>query len=387
MQVSRNTKLLGFASFLVDVSSEMIYSILPFFLTNILLAPAFVIGLMESLGEFTVSITSFFSGLYSDRIGKRKRLILGGYSLSAIFKIFLVFLTSWTQVVLFRIIERIGKGVRDVPRDALIGLSEEKGNLGQAFGFRKMMDNTGAILGPLLATILLTLLISNGMEEETYRTIFAIAVIPAALAVVALLFLKDRFTQKTPVKEILRDVFRLARFKRFLVAGFIFSLGQFSIMFFLLRANDFLPLVLIPVSYLAFNVFNTIFTMPAGLLSDRFGAKKTIIFGMLLFLSALLGFVFFPSTSMIFAAFALLGFFTAIADTAPQILLVRSVSKGYYASAVGAYKGLTGAAALPANLAAGALYSIMVFGSPATFVFSIFTAVAGIFLMTFWIKE
>jgi len=385
--VSRNTKLLGFASFLVDLSSEMIYPLLPFFLTSILRAPAFIIGLMESLGELAVSISSFFSGLYSDRIGERKRLIISGYSLSAAFKIFLVFVSSWGQMVILRMIERTGKGIRDIPRDALIGMSEEKGNLGRAFGFRKLLDNSGAILGPLIATILLAYLLGSGSEEAAYRTIFAMAIFPAALAIIGLFFLQDKKTQATPAKVILGEVFRIRNFRQFLIAGSVFALGQFSVMFFLLRANDFLPLVLIPVVYLGYNVFYTLFSMPAGMLSDRFGARKTLIAGMALFLFSSATMAFFPSALASFLSLALLGLFMAIAETAPQILLVRSVSPNFFASAIGAYKGLMGAIALPANLIAGLLYSITILSSPATFHFSVFTSVIGIILMAFLVRE
>ena len=163
--------------------------------------------------------------------------------------------------------------------------------------------------------------------------------------------------------------------------------GQFSVMFFLLRANDFLPLVLIPVVYLAYNVFYTLFSMPAGLLSDRFGARKTLIIGMFLFFLATTAIVFFPSTPILFVSLGFLGLFLALAESAPQIFLLRSISPNYFASAIGAYKGVVGMIALPANLIAGALYTFTVFASPATFVFSIFSAILGIILMVFLVKE
>ena len=384
--VSRNTKLLSIASFLVDISSEMIYPLLPFFLTNVLLAPAFVIGLMESIGGFTIAVSGFLSGIYSERIGKRKSIIIAGYSISALFKAVLVFLTSWPQLVLLRVLERAGKGIRDVPRDALIGLSEEKSNLGKAFGFRQMLDNAGAILGPLIATVLLALL-GNGMLDETYRMMFIASVVPAAIAVMVLFFIQDYPTQKAPAMQILRSVADSGQIRQFLIAGCVFSLGQFSMMFFLLRANDFAPLVLIPVLYLAYNVFYTLFALPAGLLSDRIGAKRTLTLGMLLYLAALAGFAFFPSVLMMFFAFALLGFFMAISETVPQTLIVRSVERGQYASAIGTYRGIIGVCALPANLVAGALYAFTVFSSPETFIFSIATTIIGIILLTVIVKE
>ncbi|MHA2334920.1 MAG: MFS transporter, partial [Candidatus Hodarchaeales archaeon] len=289
--------------------------------------------------------------------------------------------------IAIRVIERAGKGIRDVPRDALIGLSEGKTNLGFAYGFRKLMDNMGAILGPLLATIMIAFLFENTTSEEAYRTIFAIAIIPATLAVIGLIFLKDRYTEKTPVRKILREVFQVQEFKQFLIAGFVFSLGHFSIMFFLLRANDFIPLVLIPVSYLAFNVFYTMFSIPAGILSDRIGPRITIIFGMFLFLFVLCAFAFFPSVSIIFLAFAVLGFFMAIIEEAPKIFMVKSVKENYFASAIGSYKGLVGISALPANLIAGLLYSITILETPATFIFAIITTIVGIILMITLVKE
>lgn len=388
VSVSRNTKILGVASFLVDTSSEMIFPLLPFFLTDVLFAPIFVIGLLESLGGFTVAILSFSSGVYSDRIGKRKPIILLGYGVSALFKGFLPIVTSWSQVIMLRILDRAGKGARDVPRDALIGLSEEKTNLGHAFGFRKLMDNIGAILGPLIATGFVILFFNNTHSEESYRTLFTFAVIPAVLAVLVLLFLRDKKTNKNHhTKKILSDVFKLPNFKQFMLAGILFSIGQFSIMFFLLRANDFLPLFLIPLSYLAFNVFYTIFAYPAGVLSDRFGAKNALIIALLCFLSSLIGMAFFPSMVVVFLSFALLGLFMAIAETAPQVFLVRTLPRDHYASAIGSYKGILGLTALPANLIAGLLWTIPLFSVPSAFLFSIATTVVGIVVLLFLVKE
>ncbi|HID73221.1 TPA: MFS transporter, partial [Candidatus Micrarchaeota archaeon] len=221
--VSRNSKLLGTASMLTDVSTEMIYPLLPFFLTDILFAPVFVIGLMASLGEFTVAVMGFLSGMYSGAIGKRKAIIITGYSASAIFKGFLALVTSWPQVVFLRVLDRAGKGIRDVPRDALIGLSEPKSNLGRAFGFRKLMDNIGAILGPLAATAFVILFFNSVHTEESYRTLFLLAVIPAALAVAVLLFLRDPKTEKSASVKILTDVFRVPNFRQFMMAGVVFS--------------------------------------------------------------------------------------------------------------------------------------------------------------------
>jgi len=385
--VSRNSKLLGFASMLTDISTEMIYPLLPFFLTDVLYAPIIVIGLLESLGEFTVAVTGFLSGVYSDSIGKRKKLIISGYTASALFKGFLAVVTSWPQVILLRILDRAGKGIRDVPRDALIGLSEPKNNLGNAFGFRKFMDNLGAIIGPLAATAFVILFFNSIHSEESYRTLFLISVIPAAFAVLALFFLNDPSTDKTPSRKIITDVFNIPNFRQFMIAGIVFSIGQFSILFMLLRANEYLPLFLIPLSYLAFNVFYTIFAYPAGILLDRFGARNALILAMLCFLATLIGIGFFPSMLTIFAAFALLGLFMAIAETAPQVFLVKNVPQARYASAIGSYKGILGLTALPANLLAGILWTVPIFSVPSAFIFSIVTTVLSIIMLFVLVKE
>ncbi|MFH1394482.1 MAG: MFS transporter [Candidatus Micrarchaeota archaeon] len=385
--VSRNSKLLGIASMLTDISTEMIYPLLPFFLTDILLAPVFVIGLMESLGEFTAAAFGFLSGVYSDSIGKRKRLILTGYGASAAFKGFLALVTAWPQVILLRVLDRAGKGIRDVPRDALIGLSEPKDNLGKAFGFRKFMDNIGAILGPLAATAFVILFFNSVHTEESYRTLFLIAVIPAVLAIAALFFLTDPHTEKTPSIKILTGVFNIPNFRQFMVAGIVFSVGQFSILFFLLRANEYLPLFLIPLSYLAFNVFYTIFAYPAGVLSDKLGARNALVLAMLCFLATLFGIGFFPSMLVIFVAFALLGLFMAIAETAPQVFLVKTVPAAHYASAIGSYKGILGLTALPANLLAGVLWTMPLFGIPSAFILSIITTALAIVMLLVLVKE
>jgi len=385
--VSRNTKLLSMASLLVDVSTEMIFPLLPLFLTEILLAPVFVVGLMESLGEFAVSVASFFSGWYSDRIGKRRPIIISGYSLSTIVKTLLIFAATWPQAIAIRVLERIGKGVREAPRDALIMLSEEPGTAGKAFGFRKMLDNIGAVMGPLLATVLLVLLFNGSHSEESYRTIFAIALIPAVIAVCILLFIKEKTSQPNHSNTVFRDLFQTKGIAPFFLVMAVLSLGQFTLMLFLLRAADFLPIILIPVVYLAYNIFYTIFAIPAGLLADRIGSKKTMLIGMLFFLMALFSAGFFPSPSTMFISFALLGLFMATSKTIPQVFVSKFAPKNLYAMAVGSYKGLTGIVALPANLIAGALWTVSLFNAPAAFVFSIGTTVLAMVLMLTTVKD
>lgn len=385
--ISRNTKILGFASFLVDMSSEMIFPLIPFFLTVILGAPVFAVGLMESLGESVVAITTLASGFYSDKIGKRKRIIVAGYGLSALFKGFLAIVTSWPQVIFLRVLERIGKGMRITPRDALIGMSETRATLGKAFGFRKFLDNVGAVLGPFLAALLIALLFGNQHSEEAYRSIFLIAVIPAVLAVIALIFVKDRPSKTESPKIAFQHIFSNAKVRNFIIVMSFMYLGVFSLMFFLIRAGEFMALFLIPIAYMAYNISYTIFSMPSGIMADKFGARKSLLFSMLLFLAALAGFAFYPSVAVVFAMFIILGWFMAIAKTAPQVFLIKHMKNNNFASAIGSYKGLTGIAALPANLFAGFLWTVTLFSVPATFVFSIVTTVIAIVLLLIFVRD
>lgn len=384
--LSRNTKLFSIASFLVDLSSEMIFPLLPFFLTQILAAPVFVIGLIEGLADFTKNGTSVLSGLYSDRIGKRKIIILVGYGLSGLLKGFFVIVTTWPQAFIVRIIERFGKGLRDTPRDALIVLSESKENLGKAFGFRKMMDNFGAILGPLAGSMLLVFLLPGGVEYA-YRAIFGIALIPAVLSVFVLTFIHDKQTAPQKSRKIFGDLLTAKNYRAFIAIGALFALGQFSIALFLLKAGAHIPVLFIPIAYLCYNVFYTVFALPAGWLADVAGPKISLMLAQLLFFLVILGFIFSVDSILMFVLFALLGVFMAVKETAPSVFITKMVAKEHYGSAVGSYNGIVGLTALPANLIAGMLWDVQLFSMPASFVFSAITTALSIILIWLLVKE
>jgi len=386
-KLSSNTKIMGIASFLVDASSEMIFPLLPFFITVILGGPALAVGLMEGLGEFSAAVSSILSGLYSDKIGKRKRIILFGYSLSALFKAFLLLVTSWPQVVFLKMVERVGKGFRDSPRDALIALSEKRDVLGEAYGFRKLLDNLGATLGPLIATLVIAFFFSNSHDGEAYRFLFMIALIPAALAVVALFFVKEKESAKKPTKINLEYISKNKDVKRFSTVMAVFALGQFSLMLFLLKAGEFLSLVFIPVFYLVFNIAYTLFSLPAGIIADKIGSKKTMIMGMLFFAAAVALIALVPNPATIFIAFILIGCQLAISEVVPSAFLVERTEEGSYATSIGFYKSVIGVSSLPANIIAGILWTITVFGIPSAFVFSFIISMLSIPVFYFSIEE
>ncbi len=386
--LSRNTKIFSYASFLVDVSSEMVIWILPFFLSSVLAAPVFIIGLIDALREFTPKIVGLFAGFYADKKGKKKNIVIFGYSLSAFVKALLVFATHWLHVLFVVFFERFGKGIRNAPRDALIVMSEKRENLGRAFGFRQMLDTMGAIIGPLIATFILFLFLKDGNAEYIYRLIFTISVIPAAVAVLMLFFIRESAVSSSQDgKSILINVLKTKNFKRFLAASLVFASGQFTIAFFLLRAGQFASIAFIPLFGMAFNILYALSAMPAGYLTDKIGARKSLSIAWVFFILCLIGFSFFPSFYSMLILFALLGLFTAIYTVAPSVFLGKIIQKEQYASAAGLYQGIIGLAIIPANLIAGAIWNVKIFNAPAVFVFPILTTVLAIFLLNFLVRD
>ncbi len=387
--LSRNTKIFGFASFLVDVSSEMVLWILPFFLNTVLGAPVFIVGLIDALRESVSKIVGVLSGFYSDRTGKRKNMILFGYSLSAIVKAFLIFATHWFHVLAVVFFERFGKGIREAPRDALIVLSEKKENLGKAFGFRQALDTTGAIIGPLIAAAIIAYFLKDGNANaaDVYRLIFAVSLIPATIAVLVLFFVKEEQTAKNGKKHIFEHILKAKNFKHFAFASLVFAIGEFTIAFFLLRAGEFVGIIFIPLLGMAYNVFYAMGALPIGKLTDRIGPKKTLTLSWGIFVFILAGFMLFTGMQSLIVLFGLLGIFTAMSKVAPSVYLGKTVDKNEYATATGLYQGITGIVALPANFIASMFWNVRIFDAPAAFVFSIVTTLAAVILLNFFVKE
>ncbi|MDO8553984.1 MAG: MFS transporter [Candidatus Micrarchaeota archaeon] len=384
MALSKNTKLFSLASFLTDVSSEMLIPILPYVLTTVLGAPVIAVSLFEAVKETIAKVIGIVSGFYSDKIGRRKNTVIAGYGISAFMKGLLMLVAGWQQIVGILLFERVGKGVRESPRDSLIVLSEKKENLGKAFGFRKMLDNFGAILGPVLASIII-IAFGNAPIEQTYKNIFIISFIPAVIAVAVLFFIDEIKTKGQDGKKILKELNHDGNFKKFIIAQAIFALGNFGISLFLLRAGNFVAFAIVPLVYLGYNIFYTTFSMPAGIIADKIGPKKTLVIGYFIYLVALVGLIQYADSSSIIVMFALLGLFMAINEVAPNVMVGRLVEKEVYGSAIGLSKGLTGWIALPANIIAGALWTV--YGPNTAFLFGIVTTIISIGAMMFFVRD
>jgi MFS family permease len=360
-KISKNVIALGFISFFTDVSSEMVLVLLPLFLTA-LGAGKSAIGLVEGVAEFTASIVKTFSGWISDKLKKRKLLILCGYSLSTLSRPFIAVAGNWFQVLGVRFIDRVGKGIRTSPRDAIIAESAQEGKRGRSFGFHRTMDTLGAVVGTLLASLFLFIFTKFFQMEMIlqYRTIFWIALIPGVMSVITIiLYVKEpkldgvenpRFSIKAALPK---------KFIQFLSVVAIFELAHFSYAFFILRALDLGVIIpLIPIIYLVYNVIYSAAAMPMGHFADRVGKKKVLALGYLLFGIMLFGFAFASQSSHAWILFIVFGISTAIIDTIPRAMVPQMVEPEVKATAYGFYHMVTGMIDLPAMLFAGILWDL-----------------------------
>lgn len=366
--ISTNVLILGVVSLLTDMSSEMIYPVLPLFLSAIG-ATGLIIGLIEGAAETTASLLKVASGWYSDRFDRRKPFILGGYGASTAVKPALIVASAPWQVLGIRITERIGKGIRSAPRDALIADSTTPDRMGKAFGFHKAMDSTGAVLGPICALIILAYAAS--MEElEAYRLIFIFATLPAFAAVVVALAVREKdAARKTVVRRFAKDMRSLDR-KFWLVIAVImtFYIGEISYAFFILRSGEagFSDTTTIML-YVLFNIVFVVVAIPSGSLSDRIGRKPVIVTSFMLF--ALTSAVMASADTLLLLAvgFALFGVYKGSSEGVLKAYVVDLVPKDLRGSALGAFHTAVGLVMLPGGIIAGLLWDSV--GPWATFAY------------------
>lgn len=351
-----NVKVAGIVSFFTDFSSEMIVPVLPLFLSVTLGAPAAAIGVIEGIAESTASVLRVFAGWLSDRAGRRKPLVVAGYGLSNLTKPLLALAGSWPHVLAVRFADRLGKGIRGAPRDALIADSVPPERRGLAFGFHRSMDTLGAAVGPLVAFATLALL------PENYRAVFWIAAIPGAIAIaVAVFLLRDIARPQAPGRAPRLSFAGLGRsFATFTLIATVFALGNSSDAFLILRTKNLgLPAPAIPLAYFAFNVIYAALATPAGALSDRVGRRVMLIGGYAIFALVYLGFAVAGGPGggvQAVGLFLVYGVYYALTEGVQRALVVDLVPSGLRATALGTFSTATGVALLPASLVAGILW-------------------------------
>ncbi|WP_066250630.1 MFS transporter [Neobacillus drentensis] len=372
--------VLGMVSLLTDLSSQMIVPILPLYLTSVLHVQVGTVGIIEGIAESTASILKFFSGWISDRFGKRKLLMVVGYGLSNLIKPFFALSSNWGQVLFIRFADRFGKGIRTSPRDAILADTTTKEERGKAFGFRRSMDTLGAALGPFVTYLILT------QWNGSYQAVFWLSAIPGLIATLLLIFfLKEKRNPiKTPsnVKKLPSISFKglNSRFVWFTLITTIFTIGNFSDAFLILRAKDVgMAAEYIPLTYFAYNIITSIFSTPFGMISDRIGRRPVLITGYVMFALIYLGFGLVHTVFGIWVLFFIYGLYYATTEGIQKAYVADMVPEGQRGMAMGTFNALTGIAALPASVMAGFLWQS--FGAFTAFGVSSLLAIISALLM------
>lgn len=348
--------VLAAVSFLTDASSEIIYPLLPIFLTSVLGASATAVGAVEGAAETTSALLRLASGWWSDRVRRRKPLVVAGYALASLVRPLIAVAQSATQVLAIRVTDRVGKGIRGAPRDALIAESVDASIRGRAFGFHRAADHAGAVVGPLVAFALL------GWGEMNLRAVFLVAAIPGVLSVMVLV---------TGVREVARAIPRVApggsgaapkleragldrRFWTFLAAIFLFTLGNSTDAFLILRANQLgVSVALVPVLWAALHVVKSASSMPGGALSDRVGRKPLILVGWAVYAAVYFAFGRATESWHAWALFLAYGVFFGLTEGTERAMVADLVGADRRGTAFGWFNLAIGIGALPASLLFG----------------------------------
>lgn len=352
--IPRNVILLGIVSFLNDVASEMVYPIVPIFLSTVLGAPASIVGLIEGIADGVSKILMAISGLVSDKIHKRKLFVGVGYSFSSLSHLMMALSSTWPLVLFGRVINRAGKGIRTAARDAIITESASKENRGLVFGIHRTMDDLGGVVGPLLAVLLLWLSVDN------FKLIFFLAFIPSLIgAVIIFLFIKETRSSDGFFKKINFEWSKTnLSFRVFLFISFIFAIGNSSDVFLVLRAQNLgMSTSLTVLTYVVFNITNSLFSIPAGRVADKVGFKRVMSAGFLIFSFVYFLFGTIKSPVYVWLLFPIYGVYMAFTDGVGKAYISKLVPGEVSASAFGIYQTLMGVATFIASSVAGLLWS------------------------------
>lgn len=388
--LSGNVLALSFVSLLNDTSSEIIYPLLPAFLALTLGASPFAIGVIEGFAESVAALLKLFSGYLSDKLQKRKFLVFFGYSLAALTRPLLAFATSWQQVLFVRVTDRVGKGIRGAPRDALLAESIPPETRGLAFGFNRAADHFGAILGPVAAFILLSYFASNPEKPtaQDYRQVFLFASIPVVLGLFVIgFFVHEKKHEKAVEAEYLAPI-KLSlkefdgNFKRFLLVIALFTLSNSTDAFLLLRAEQSgIPIAVLPLLWMALHFSKVIFSLIGGDLSDRIGRKTLIFSGWIVYALVYAGFAFVQTAWQAWALFLIYGVYFGFTEGVEKALVADLVDPKKRGTAFGFYNLAFSISVLPASLIFGGLWSQ--FGAATAFLVSAFISIcASILLLT-----
>lgn len=389
--VSKTVFTLGIVSFLTDVSSEMLIPIVPQFLKFVLGAGGPIIGLIEGIAESTASVLRVYAGYLADKTGRPKLLTVIGYGLSALSKPFFIMANTWHYVLGIRFADRFGKGIRSAPRDVLIADTTDEDARGKAFGFHRAMDTAGATLGPLIVLLLVWLAVGHALPEKMgkehrniYTLIFIAATVPAVLGWLVLVFFvrERRQDHGTAAKPEIRLSALDRRFKLFLVTVTLFSIGNSSDAFLVLRARSapinmgFIEFLWV---YVMFNALSALVSLRSGVLSDRIGRKPIVIAGWLIFALVYFAMARVSTPSGLWFWFVVYGVYYGMTEGILRAYAVDLAPAHLRGTAVGAYYTFTGIALLPASLIAGFLWQYV--GPSGPFYYGAATAIVATVMM------
>ena len=392
----RNVWALGLTSFFTDISSEMVFNLLPLFLLNVIGVRTSLIGLIEGIAETTASLLKIFSGYLSDRLGKRKWLTTSGYGLSAVSKPLLYFANTWVWVLGVRFVDRVGKGIRTAPRDALIADSVTPETRGLSFGLHRAADTAGAMLGMIIAAgvVWATQAELRTLERRTFQDIVLISIIPGLLGVLIVVAgARDPDGQQKPamLPSLSLKGFDV-RFKAFLFIVVLFTLGNSSDAFLILRAQERgLTVLQVMEMLISFTLIYTLVSTPAGALSDRIGRRKLVIGGWLVYGVIYLGFASAQTGWQIWVLYALYGFYYGLVEGTAKAFVADLVPAEQRGTAYGVYNAAVGLTAFPASFIAGLLWqgagAWAGFGASAPFYFGAALAILAVGLFGLWLPK
>lgn len=387
--LSGNVLALSFVSLLNDTSSEIVYPLLPTFLAMTLGATPLAIGLIEGFAESVASFLKLFSGYFSDKFNRRKLPVFVGYALASLTRPLLAFVTTWQQVLFVRVTDRVGKGIRGAPRDAILANSVAPENRGMAFGFNRAADHLGAVFGPVAAFLLLYFLASDPDQPsaQDYRQIFLFASFPVAFGLfVIVFFVKD--TPKPVVEDAEIPKIKLSlkefdgNFKRFLIILALFTLSNSTDAFLLLRAEQTgIPVAVLPLLWMSLHFSKVVFSLIGGELSDKIGRKTAIISGWLIYAIVYAGFAFANEPWQAWILFVIYGAYFGLTEGAEKALVADLVAPEKRGTAFGFYNLAFSITVFPASILFGLIWDQ--FGAGAAFIFSATISIcAAILLLT-----
>ena len=380
-----NIIFLGLVSFFTDLSTEMVYPLIPLYLTSAFGATPALVGIIEGIAESVASLLKVFSGYITDRFQKKKATAFAGYAPGVLYKLALLLAGSWVGILGARVLDRIGKGIRTAPRDVLVSESADKGSMGKAFGIHKALDKAGAALG-----ILITYFILLGMGDKIdYKKMFLFSIIPAAIGLCMFFFINEK---KEPRSEKNKEPFWKntrkvdGQLRLYLLVVFLFTLGNSSNTFMLLRAKsagfDDMSVILL---YFIYNMTASVLSMPFGKMSDRIGRKRLLVPGYLAFSVCYLGFAFSTNQLVMVTVFVIYGAYTAMIAGVERAFVAELAPPELKGTMLGLQSTVAGIALLPASVVAGLLWDA--FGAAVPFIFGAGLSLAAALILIFFMKN